>query len=206
MAGISVDLDRLYQRQFGRKPVVPEGQDTPPDAPFVIQGQNPVSLSETGRALTAQDWMGREIWLPVKFKQLDRDKFASGELFLPYTVISISSKKTIIKTPLAERMGSVKELYSIDDYSISIKGFLIGYDKSGKYPVWPEEQIQQLEQLYSLNEAVELENALTDLFIGEGRNVVIESLEFPEVEGGRKHVRPFSMKLESDTIFELTIR
>jgi hypothetical protein len=41
--------------------------------------------------------------------------------------------------------------------------------------------------------------------LGKEVKVVMESFELPEVEGGRKHVRPFNIQLESDSVFTLEV-
>jgi len=206
MTRIAIDLQTMFQRQFGSKPLLPKEQALSDSNAFKINGKNSGNLSSIGSSLTA-DYNGREIWLPVRFCGLDQSKFGRTELFLPYTVIKLSAKKTIVKTPLAERAGTVKELYSIEDYSINLKGFIIGYDKSGVYPIWPEEDLKLLRSLWELNEAVELDNALTNIFLGSENSgkVVIESLDLPEAEGGKTNVRPFNLTLESDTIFKLEL-
>jgi hypothetical protein len=195
---ITHDLQKLYRALFGSTPEVPEKEEDI----YKVDGQK---LSDKGSAL-ATEYKGKEIWLPVKFFELDTStNKTKSEVFLPYSVVKISARKTIVKTPLMERRGSIKEQYNIDDYQISLKGFVIGYDKSGKYPIWPEEEITILRNLFETNEAIKLDNALTNLFLGADSRVIIESLDLPEVEGGRKNYQPFSMQLESDNIFTLEL-
>jgi len=203
MGSFVFDIQQAYNRQFGSKPKVPQQEELREMEGFKIQGENPVSLSRTGSSLTAQ-YLGQEIWLPIKFFELDVNVFGVSELLIPYAVIKISGKKTIVKTPLVERRGSVKEQYSVEDYQISIKGFLIGRDDNG-LPLFPETEITTIKNLFELNEAVRLDNALSNIFLGNDTRVVIEELDFPEVEAGKKNFRPFSMKLESDSIFTLDL-
>jgi hypothetical protein len=205
MTHISVNIQNLYNRQFGTSPSVPAESDSPAPSPARIEGQNPSNFSGEGSELITSH-MGREIWLPVKFTELSFDVFGATELLLPYAVVKISQKKNIVRTPMAEHKGTVKELYSVEDTVISIKGFIIGYDSSGKYPQWPEAELRVLQQLFNLNEAVKLDNAKTNLCIEDDQRVVITSLEFPEVQGGRKNVVPFILQIESDTVFELTLK
>lgn len=186
MSAIVYDLNQLYRQTFGSKP-------------FVIQGFNEQVTQIKGSPLVA-DFLGKEIWLPVRFVNLDSAVFGQSELLLPHTVIDIDLRKTIVKTSLAERRGTVKELYSIDDYVITLKGFLIDEDR-----VWPEQEIELLNKLWNLNEAIEFDNALTNAFLESDTRVVIEELKFPAVENGMKHIRPFSMKLESDSVFTLDV-
>ena len=191
MSLLSYDLEKLYAYTFG-------------GGAYRIDGKNTNASDElrSNTGLLKRQYNDKEIWLPVKFTDLDAS-FKKGELLLPYSVISISGKKTIVKTPLAERKGTVKELYNVDDYDISIKGFLI--DEANR--LWPESQIDDLKRIYENQLAVGLDNALTNIFLkDQGQRVVIETLDFPPVEGGRIHIRPFSMKLESDSVFTLELK
>lgn len=188
MSFVIKDLQRLYEYQFGGRP-------------YVVQESAPNVSEFSGSSLTAQDAFGKEVWLPIKFINLDSEKFnGATELMLPYSVIKMSSKKTIVKTALSERQGTVKELFNIDDWQITVKGFVIAQNR-----VWPEEELIMLRTLNALTEAVELDNALSNIFLDKGTRVVIEDLELPEVQGGRKHIRPFSFKIESDSIFTLEL-
>ena len=191
MSLLIYDLEKLYAYTFG-------------GGAYRIDGKNTNASDElrSNTGLLKRQYNDKEIWLPVKFTDLDAS-FKKGELLLPYSVISISGKKTIVKTPLAERKGTVKELYNVDDYDISIKGFLI--DEANR--LWPESQIDDLKRIYENQLAVGLDNALTNIFLkDQGQRVVIETLDFPPVEGGRIHIRPFSMKLESDSVFTLELK
>lgn len=204
MAFIVKDYSDIYERQFGTKPVVPSEQERRELEGFTLQGQNPGYSSTLGSTLLTT-YMGREIWLPIKFYDLDRNIFGASEILLPYATLDISAKKTIVKTPLAERQGTVKELYSVDDYQIGIKGFVIGYDSTGKYPQFPEQEIKQLNDLFLVNEALKIDNAILNICM-PGSRVVIEELKWNEPEGGgRRNYRSFQMKLESDTVFTLEL-
>lgn len=188
MSAIVYDLQELYRYQFGGRP-------------FVIQGRNNDLSQLTGSSLVTIDQVtGKEVWLPVKFKGLDPLIFKTTEVLLPYAVIKISSSKTIVRTPMAERKGTVKEYFSAEDFQISLKGFVIDEQR-----VWPEKELLVLKKLDELSTAVQLDNALTNIFLDKDTRVVITKLDLPEVEGGRKHIRPFSMSLESDSIFTLNV-
>ena len=189
MSELTFDLDNLYETVFGTKPYRIEGSGS---------GNRYTQLS--GSALT-EYYLGKEIWLPTRFAELNINQFKYSEFFLPYSVVIISGKKTIVKTAMAERQGTVKELYSTDDYSINIKGFFI----DDKNRTWPEEDLKLFKKIFELQTAVALDNALTNIFLEKEQKVVIESFDLPEVEGGRKHVRPFNIQLESDSIFTLEV-
>lgn len=196
------DIEKLYPQTFGSTPYkVPAltNQDEPSPA-YTLQGKKNDITQVTGSTLLTQ-FNGVEIWLPVWFRGLPAGIGENGVLFLPYTVVKIQGKKTIVSTPMMERRGTVKEVYNIDDYSISIKGFLIDANRQ-----WPEKELTDMRKLFELNQSVVLDNALVNVFLNQTDKVVIKSLDLPEVEGGRKHVRPFAMELESDSVFVLTLK
>jgi hypothetical protein len=223
MSTIVFEIEQLYNQFFGSKPVVPkEGTNAKADTKFVIGGlpkktgleflpvvnsfNNKVQFTNQGNQLYDVDVKGVEIWLPTKLFNLPFTINGSNQVKLPYSVISISGGTNIVRTTVSERKGTVKELYNIDDYKISIKGFFI--DKERR--VWPEDDIIMLKKLHESGEAFGLDNALTNPFLQdntipdmEQQRVVMTGFSLPEVEGGRKHIRPFVMNLESDSVFTL---
>lgn len=212
MSTIVVDLNEQYRHFFGTSPkvgtIVPQQEDkgftvnktnkkSGLEEQFVISQNNTKSkevFSITGSKLQEQ-YLGVEIWLPTSLRFEDGTTF-----YLPYSVIRISGSKTIVRTALAERRGTVKEQFNVDDYKISIKGFLI--DKSKR--IFPEADILKLKQFFESTKRCFLSNALSDHFLAEDA-VVITSFELPEVEGGKNHVRPFVLGLESDGVFTLEV-
>ncbi len=116
---------------------------------------------------------------------------------LPNPVISIRNSKNIIETALTERGGKVIELTNINNYDITIRGFCIGNNE------WPEAQVQQLKEIFTAGDNVRIDCVLTDIFLNElGRMAVVASFDVPEVRGV-KYVRPYELKLISDTPFSL---
>lgn len=198
-----IDLAKLYNKTFGNTPYhLPElaqGNEAIGEL-YHVNSAPSLNVFAAKGGLVKEDLNGVEIMLPVRF-------YLGPTLlmYMPYVVVKISNKKVIIKTPMNERKGTVKEQYSIDDYSIGVKGFLIGENRQ-----FPEAELEKLKVLYETSQAVTLENALTNIFLTdpelgqeEQRRVVIEDLDISEVQGGRIHVRPFSMNLVSDSVFTL---
>jgi hypothetical protein len=212
MSTIAFELQQLYQQTFGGRPHVGKIPATPADAPFVIPAKtdNTIYTVSGGAPLTANDLFGVEVWLPVWFYNLPQGLGdANGRLFLPYSVVRITGSSSFVRTPLAERQGTVKELYSVDDYKINIKGFFI--DKASRD--LPVADLIRLKKLHELGRAFSIWNALTDIFLSkpaspediyDQQQVVLTGFELPEVEGGRK-ARPYSLTLESDNIFTLEV-
>lgn len=225
MSLIIEDIQNLYQRYFGSKPYIGSVEYDTTDKGGKLQKIDAIKESEDFGGFLKIDTQnetveftkkgyplieqveGIEIWLPTKFYNLPfKGSNNSYELQLPFAIVSIQGKSNIVKTTVSERKGTVKELYSIDDYLITVKGFFI--DK--KTRTWPEDDIYLLKQLHESGKAFNIDNALVSPFLEdvnmpetEQQRVVITAFSMPEVEGGKKHVRPFSLSLESDCVFTL---
>lgn len=154
--------------------------------------------SDLGQSFYGVDALGREHFLPVRI----------NDYLVPFAVISINAKKTIVSTPMPERGGSVHEIISVDDYAINIKGILINDDNN-----FPEKEIANIHKLFEVNNSVELRSALTDIFLRGGNRtseqlndllhqVVIKQVNYPAVSGV-EHAKPFEIVCESDMIFTL---
>lgn len=127
-----------------------------------------------------------------------------GNLFLPYCWISFNAKKRIVETPLTERRGVVREYISTEDYTFSVKGFIVGHDG-----MFPEKDVEELRNLFERNEAVECKSVFTDIFLlskeqGGQDKVVIYDLSITDNQG-IEHVRGYSFEIKADQEFELEL-
>jgi hypothetical protein len=202
-----IDIAELFQKTFGRKPYVVPGisntESNPSQAYKIDTGITKQEQEFTAKgSLIKEQYRGIEILLPIRFYDE-----AALLMYLPYCVISVSTRKTMIETALSERTGTVKEQFNIEDYVFNIKGFLINEGRA-----FPEEEIALLNTLYKTLKAVTIENALTNIFLtdpqltpSEQKRVVIYDFNLPEVQGGRVHVKPFTMMVKSDTVFTLEL-
>ncbi|PQJ12124.1 hypothetical protein CJD36_010080 [Flavipsychrobacter stenotrophus] len=161
MSELSFDLSLLFQQTFGYRSQAFEPQFRE------VSGNNQKLPSTTrhgahGSDYYANDLMANEYYLPVKisFSDSATENGDAHEWQLPHPVISITSKKTIIETPLTERRGTVKELINIQDYEIIIKGFIIGSKNE-----FPEQEVTMLRTVYEQNAALSIKCPLTDIFL-----------------------------------------
>lgn len=185
------NLNKIFTDAFGYEP--------PTAAVKIEQAPARQEFSNFGQPYYDTDLFGREFFMPVQL----------GGILIPFAVISCVWKKTFVSTGMPERGGTVKELISIDDYAITIKGILISVGNE-----FPEAQVLEQHHLFKRNESVELRSALTDLFLSgksdaagndpTGHRVVIKEMNWPEVSGV-EHAKPVSITVESDLIFELEI-
>lgn len=149
--------------------------------------------SNKGTTLYKKDALGNYYFMPVTFIHQGK------EYEIPCALISFTGRKNIIETPLVGRQGSVKELINLEDYQISITGAVFSENQ-----VWPEEQLDAINELYNINEAIELKCALTDVFLSENDKVVIQELNLPAA-GQTEHVQVVEIKCVTDRAFELII-
>lgn len=121
------------------------------------------------------------------------------ELELWNPIMRITARKTVIETPMVEMPGSVKEIISNDDYVINIKGII-------KRPngTWPDTELEQLKRLWDLRAAIEIESALTGIFLKGNEYVVLTNMSIPDKPGSTEAVL-YELEMVSDTIFPLEI-
>jgi Domain of unknown function (DUF6046) len=203
------DLYKLYKTYFGNQPyfVSDENKPTPEVQGYSIASKNPrtkgsIYYSNKNQPFNKVNFYGQEIWFPITLKGLvlEKGKLLKSEIEIEACTVGVNLTKTIIKTVVSERKGTVKECFSIDDYKFTIKGFLIGRNRTV-----PENQITILKQIFESTEPVELHGGYPELFLDESCRVVINTLDFPEVQGKAPWIRPFTMTLETDYIQDLII-
>jgi hypothetical protein len=195
MAHLFVNIEEIYKTYF-QDPYQVKGDVSADELVEYGRLKDKADVNKSIKGIDLSRFDGsREIFLPVSLWMSEQEY-----LTIDCCTIRVTSKKTIIRTAVSERVGTIKEQFSIGDYIFSVKGVLIGANRQ-----FPDEQILKLKQLYETTEPVELHNALAELFMTDSRRIAIESIEFPETKGGSKHHRPFTMTCESDFVNELEI-
>ena len=137
----------------------------------------------------------------VKIKLSDEDDSKWWSLPLD-PVISVSGKNTIIRRHVLKvdntvdnRRGTVKELWSQDDYEVNIAGVLIG---AGDLP---EEELRRLRSYMEARKLLNIQSRLLGLF-GITR-LAIEDYSLPFTKGMENQM--YTIKGYSDDLFELLI-
>jgi hypothetical protein len=150
-------------------------------------------------------------------------------LFFPMTIdgvllpnaplITVSGIKNVIKTPVASRDFTVKEIVSLDDYKINIKGIATNYDpingvakntSSTVYEEFPEDWFVLLNNLYKRKQSEKTPDTISlpvqcDYLRMLGIHyLVIESIDFPPMAGVQSALA-YEMKAVSDENIELVL-
>lgn len=187
-----INLNTVFKDAFGYE--APSRQVTIQPAPKRLE------LSNYGQRYYDTDLFGREFFMPIRL----------NGVLISFAVVGCTWKKTYVSTGMPERGGTVKELISIDDFSINIKGILVNPGNE-----WVEAGMVGMYDLFKVNASIELRSALTDIFLSGksdengkdpiGHRVVIKEIKWPAVSGV-EHAKPFEIDCESDVIFDLEIQ
>lgn len=170
---MNFDINTLYKNVFGYVGLpFPNGEIS----------INPFSGLEN---VTKRDLMGRPVPMPVHLNDTE----------LPNAVISLTGKKTIVETPLTGSVlrGTVKELVSVDDYKIQIRGIIVNTSDEA----YPEDYVLRLRELFELRESVSIDSPICELFDIE--EMVITDFNLPEIRG--MHYQAYEINGLSDDDF-----
>ncbi|SHF31761.1 DUF6046 domain-containing protein [Chryseobacterium vrystaatense] len=192
------DLENLYKSYFSTSPYRISGPDlsmlgipgwdlkNPSPRGTVHYSKNTIPFNKIGA-------YGQDIWFPALFKINEVEAIE-----IDICTIAVNLSKTIIRTAVSERKGTVKEMFNIDDYKFTIRGFLMGKNRKV-----PEDDIEKLKNIFETDLPVTLHGGYPEMFLDKSCRVAVTSLEFPETQGKTHWVRPFSLTCESDFIADV---
>jgi hypothetical protein len=146
--------------------------------------------------------LGTPVFNALEFKRGSYDEDGSNidfdGLILDNIIITVGQSKTIIKTAVQGRAGTVKEFISDGDYAITVQGMITSPYSS----VYPQEQVNTLLKLCKAPVPLKIVSKYLQAFgIYE---LVIENYDFPQREG-HYNTQVFSLQCVSDTPFELEL-
>ncbi|WP_312398813.1 DUF6046 domain-containing protein [Chryseobacterium sp.] len=195
------DLAELYKTYFSKTPYhIPDSgfkdnEITVGSGESANKHRGKIRNNKAGIAFNRVTTKGQDIWFPAEFRINGN---ANDPLIIDACTIAVNLSKTIVRTAVSERKGTVKEMFNIDDYKFTIRGFLIGKGRTV-----PEDDISKLKTIFETGEPVSLNGGYPELFLEKSNRVAITSLEFPEVQGKAYWIRPFTLTCESDFIADV---
>lgn len=148
-------------------------------------------LSAQGAVLYRKEANGTEAFCPVDIYHPGTKKNYS----LPYSTVAVTRSKNIVETALPGRKGTVKELIQIEDTQLQIQGVILGDDL-------PETEISDLNELFEINEVVQLKNAFAEIFMKAENTIVIKDLQCPDMKG-ITGAQAYSFSIVTDSVLEL---
>ena len=193
-SGTVIDIAATFKAIYGylpaHVPALPVAQ--PNDSSIYIPQAVVKTKTANGTDLYGlKDMIGREVFLPITLK-------SNGIKYdFPFGIIGIKNRMLIKSTPMIERGGEVIEEIGLGAWEFQFKGFLIDANNN-----FPDDQLAALNTLYTNRTPVELQCALTDIFLPQPHQVVLMSLDIPakaKVIG----VKEFAFEMKQDSILDL---
>lgn len=202
------NLVTLYKEYFGRGSYHIDNDNQTSVAENILYSgipKNPRPRGTIHKSKFNQDFnkigaYGQDIWFPIKLQgfQMLYSQPTIHTLEIDACTVSVSMKTNIVRTPIVLRKGCVHEIVNIDDYQFTIRGFLIGKNRTV-----PENEIEKLKYFSESLYPVELHGGYVELFLLKSCRVQIESVEFPEVQGQNHWIRPFTLICSSDFVEDM---
>ncbi len=113
-------------------------------------------------------------------------------------LVGLSLAKTIVETATVGKLrkGTVKEYITTEDYQISFRGVCFDDDDMD---VYPSDQVDALNRLFDINDALEVENNPFFELFGI-RNIVLKDIQFDEM-AGQQGMQRYTISAVSDQDF-----
>ncbi|WP_035560948.1 DUF6046 domain-containing protein [Hymenobacter sp. IS2118] len=168
------------------------------EAKLVVQGDVPSWYgSPVFQAITFR--RGTYNFLGTGLKQGQVLTKPMGDWLLPHSATAeFRQAKNLTKSSPSGSVGTVKEMWSLEDWDITIRGLILH-----RLPnVFPEEQVRALLEWSRLADSIRVSGEMFGL-LGIDR-LVIENLNLGKV-AGMPNVVPFQMQCSSDEAVELAI-
>lgn len=201
------EVEQLYNKQFGQtgkkgnisniqnyfSPIGLPRLDAKPInyVPFGSKMEKAIEADEPAPEATT-NLLGVTIHLPLEL---------GGHKLPNEPLIRITSSKKIIETDMDSNdpkyPGTFKELYSVGDWIVTIKGIVFNESNSEDIP---EREIQALRKMYLKRESLLVKNRLLEIYkIGR---LAIYSFEADSMEG-QINAQAYIMKCKSDMLWNL---
>lgn len=202
MTNLEMNIANLFAEVFGvSSPIyIPWGRK---QEPFKPDGYRDFVLSSPDEA-ERKSWMGTPVLDSFTllgdtyFRYTKNSELATismSDFVMPYaTVVEFSRAMNMSKTRVIGSVGTVTEIYGLDDWQVNIRGFCLD-DSSRDSQKTAEEQMQALVMWRQVTDAVGVEGDLfrsKDIF-----GLVIENMNISPVQG-KPHVYSFSIRAVSD--------
>lgn len=181
------NLPELYTNAFGQiagKVFILDPVVRVPEA----KGVNQLTVIDSDTDRTSI--MGTPIHMPCKLNDTE----------LPNEpMIEIRGAKNIVTTPIDGMDGTFKELFSIGDYRVTIRGIVIQEDGTDNYP---DVEVRAIRDLCESKTDLRISNQLTTIF--GITNVVIVDYEFGVIEGANG-TQPYVINCLSDKDIDIEL-
>lgn len=209
MSNTGINITNLFAEVFGiSSPIfIPYGRKLPD---FMPEGYKDFQVLKPEEA-AIKSWMGTPVLDSFAFSSGTYRRFdvkgnlsdiEMGDFVVPYaTIVEFNRQMNMTKTKVMGSFGTVKEIYGLDDWNISIRGFCLT-DKSRTGQKTAEEQAHALVMWSQLVDSIEVSG---DLFVQKAiYALVMEDFQLAPVQG-KPDVYSYTISAVSDKSIELRI-
>lgn len=209
MTNTGINIANLFAEVFGiSSPIfIPYGRKLPD---FMPEGYKDFQVLKPEEA-AIKSWMGTPVLDSFAFSSGTYRRFdvkgnlsdiEMGDFVVPYaTIVEFNRQMNMTKTKVMGNFGTVKEIYGLDDWNISIRGFCLT-DKSRTDQKTAEEQAHALVMWSQLVDSIEVSG---DLFVQKAiYALVMEDFQLAPVQG-KPDVYSYTISAVSDKSIELRI-
>lgn len=201
-----VNIPELFKRHFGFDVKVSAlkeliGGVDAKDVPVTQKAQNMVN----GVPVTKYSYMGTPIFdyikiTPGNYYDWNGSLKKINEYEFPYECVVELNQPTIIEETYLKgrRSGSVKEVIGLDDFYITIRGFIINYETND----YPTEAVEAFRNLIRLPTELQVESPFLNMF--DINEMVIFDRNIPQIEGSL-HYQPFTLMCKSNQPYTLPV-
>ncbi|MDO4225131.1 MAG: DUF6046 domain-containing protein [Bergeyella zoohelcum] len=115
-------------------------------------------------------------------------------------LITLGLTKTIVETATVgkERKGTVKEYICTEDYTLTIKGICVN-EAPEERQIYPAEQVQMLQEMFEINDKLELINN-PFLLLFDIKSIVLKDIQWEEM-AGEQGLQKYTITAISDQDF-----
>lgn len=115
-------------------------------------------------------------------------------------IVEVRGAKRVVRTDIDGMDGTFKELFSMDDYGVTIRGIITQEDGTDNFP---EEIVRKIRAIYEKKTAIKITNTMANIF---GINLIaIDSIEWPVIEGSNS-IQPFVIQGIADKNLDIELR
>lgn len=150
---------------------------------------------------TKSSLLNTPILMPLKVQISPKGEEVEYFTFPNEPIIEIRSTKDIVRTKIDGQDGYFKELYSMGDYQITIRG--IAVDESYSTEDYPEDVVRKLRTIHELRSHLEVVGPLFTLF--NIKYISITDFELIPQPGAQSMV-PYQFIVDSDKEYQLTLK
>lgn len=193
----NINILQLFKSAFGYVAYPYTNRDTEERVELALPFDE-VILSDSPAEVTS--FFGTPIFMPCKLQISKRNDELEYFTLPNEPLIEIKGVKKIVETEFDGNDGSFKELFSMKDYEVVIRGICVDEENPEDYP---DEQVRKLRAIYELRNSLKIVTKLTTMF-GIDR-VSIMDLRIIPVEGVIGY-QPYEIICKSDKEFELEIK